>query len=121
MPVDARPVVEAERAVLDEQVAVRRRDMDPPTLRLHAVLRLHRRQRAGPGQDLGKDARPVRRHVQDDADCCGELGGQLRDELAQRFDPAGGCAEDDGVDPAVLGLRHGPPIYPSPEIVRPTA
>jgi len=58
-------------------------------------------------EDLREDARRVRRQMQDDEHGCREVAGECRDQVSERFDPACGCTDRDGVDArALVSDRH---------------
>lgn len=88
-------------AALDEQVMIRRRDVDVRVLDALAVERVRRGQATGARQNLRQKAGSGRRGVQHDENRGGQIGGQPRDDLLQRLYAACGRAEYDDVT-----LRH---------------
>lgn len=79
----------------DDQVTVRRRDVDTSTRERLAVARLDRGQRAGARDDLRQPALRIRGQVKDDAHGCVEILGQSARECRQRLDASRGRAHDD--------------------------
>src|SRR5215510_695082 len=130
VPVLAWTVPKPDLPLLDEQVPVRRCDIDPA--RLHR-LRVHRMgcwNGAQPVEDLRQDASAAWRDMHDDEDGRLEIGREQTHQPTQRFDAASRCGYDDDVSPlvqfhqAALALRecnHSliPLCHPSVELASP--
>jgi hypothetical protein len=90
-----RPTVERDLASRDDQVAVVRRHVDAAGPERVAIPGLDDLERRPAAQDLRQQAAPGRRHVQDHADGCAEVGRQVPDQPDQRVDAACGGADPD--------------------------
>jgi hypothetical protein len=100
-----RPSHDPDPVALDEQVTVRRGDVDPACFeRLH-VLGVRGRQRPGPREDLRQGA--VARDVEDDQHGGAEVGREVPRQRLERPDAARRCAGDyNGLDGCKIRLRR---------------
>jgi hypothetical protein len=83
--------------VLDNEMAIRRRDENLATLQRLGDRGRAARKLPRTTQDLGEQARRIRCHVKDDADGRRKIGGQPTDHELERLDTPGGGADDDEI------------------------
>src|SRR5215207_5186059 len=111
--VDRRPRViltrstgELDPAGADEQMAVRRGDIDASGFNCLAVPGVGGWQRTGPAQSLREPADGVWRNVNDDQERGWEVPRKARDQGGEGLNAAGGGADQDDVT-----LGHQSPVY----------
>ena len=105
MPVQLGPWVEDAAAVADDEVRVRRRDIDVPGLDRLQVFRVSCREVPGALEDLRERARCRRGNVEDDEQSRRKVVGQLADQVTKRFDAARRRTDRNRVEAAwVAGL-----------------
>src|SRR5215211_1009920 len=101
----ARSTGELDPAGADEQMAVRRGDIDASGFNCLAVPGVGGWQRTGPAQNLGEPADGVWRNVNDDHERRWEVRRKARHQGGKSLDAAGGCADHDDVT-----LGHQSPV-----------
>jgi hypothetical protein len=105
MPVQLWPRVEDATAPADDEVRVRRRDIDVPGLDRLEVFRVSRREVPGALEDLWERARRRRGNVEDDEQSRRKVVGQPADQVTKRFDAASRRTDRNRVEAAwVAGL-----------------
>src|SRR5215211_3223420 len=102
----ARSTGELDPAGADEQMAVRRGDIDASGFNCLAVPGVGGWQRTGPAQNLGEPADGVWRNVNDDHERRWEVPRKARDQGGEGLNAAGGGADHDDVT-----LGHRSPVY----------
>ena len=84
-----RPTRQPDAAFLDQEVVIGRRDIDVPAPNILPISGVNRGQWAAPTENAGQDAGPTGWDMQDDENGGGQVSGQIRHHLPQRFHAAG--------------------------------
>ncbi len=104
----ARPALHANRPVLQDQVAVRRRDVDVSGIGRLAVAGMHGQERSPPAEDGRQVAARRRGKMTDDKHRGRQPRRQSAHQLREGLNPPGGCTDHDDV----ARCQHGPLLCP---------
>ena len=109
MAVHLRTRVEVDRSGLDDEVAVRRCDVDPAGFDRLALFSVRRGEARRAAEDVGQRARSALGEVQHDEQRAGEVPGERPGETYERLDTAGGCADRDDAPLDAVAADRGLP------------